>query len=497
MVKRKSFEKGFESWSWDAKLKLKALRACFIKCIKAFALTLRRGSGIAFYLLLLTGNSSAQDKIRISGQLLHNTRFANVVVEKFGIGYERIAVIPVDQEIGNFSIDAPADIEPGVYRLRYTQTANEYVDVIINAQEKYIHFTLDVLQNPNERMPLFQQSAANQQWYQWQSMERDALLQIGLMEQLLAAWPNAQDSLYRFVETKRLERIAEFEKQWHSFINDPSNDPWAVAMVQNKPRFFTKPRDDWRIQDFYRRQEYWQNIETDKPKLINTPLYTDLILKYMMYYMNPEMRFSEEETIQGFKNSADTIIHRFSGNEITRDFAIRYLQMGFKEIGMEGVLQYIDEKYAAAQCTDDDDALKKRLAGYEALKPGNPAPKITLKGGDGNEKTLFDFKQDKIVLVFWASWCPHCMDEMPKVQAWAKEHPETLVLAISLDEDHDAFQQATQQFPDLLHYCDTQKWEGEIVKAFFIAATPTFFLLDGERRIVEKAVSFQQMSGLH
>lgn len=449
----------------------------------------------AFFLLSFS-QLFAQDSIHISGQFENNTRYAKVVVQKFGIGLFDIAAIDIDKETGKFSITAPPDLESGIYRFRYSQTASEYVDVIINTKEKEIHFTLDLLQEPKIRLPVFQKSVANQQWYQWQSYERDALLEIELLEQLLASWPNIKDSLYNFVETNRINRIAEFEKKRTGLLNNTEKDFWVAAMVRNKPRYFAKPRDDWRLQDFHRRNQYWQKVETSQPELVNTPLYIDHILTYVMYYMNPEMKFSEAEMIQGFKNSIDTIIIRFSANEITREFALRYLQLGFKEIGVEEVLQYIDEKHTTStQCTDDD-ALKKRLAGYEALKPGNIAPEITLTGSDGKDKTLFDFKQEKILLVFWASWCPHCMEELPKLNAWAAEHSETLVLAVSLDDEYGSFQLAAKRFPNLLQYCDLQRWEGDIVKAYFIAATPTYFLLDQHRKIVAKSPDFDRIRSL-
>jgi thiol-disulfide isomerase/thioredoxin len=105
---------------------------------------------------------------------------------------------------------------------------------------------------------------------------------------------------------------------------------------------------------------------------------------------------------------------------------------------------------------------------------------------DGNEINIFDLDQQETVLVFWASWCPHCMQEMPKLQAWAKEHPETLVLAVSLDDDYAAFQQTIEEFPNMLHYCDLQKWEGTIAENYFIAATPTLFSIDASQNIINK-----------
>ena len=120
------------------------------------------------------------------------------------------------------------------------------------------------------------------------------------------------------------------------------------------------------------------------------------------------------------------------------------------------------------------------------MQPGALAPEIKLVDEKGAIKTLLDFKQKEIVVVFWASWCPHCMEELPKLQEWSKSHPETLVLAVSLDSDYTTFQEAIKSFPNLLHYCDLQKWESEIVKSYNIVATPTLFLLDSERRIMNK-----------
>jgi capsule polysaccharide export protein KpsC/LpsZ len=85
------------------------------------------------------------------------------------------------------------------------------------------------------------------------------------------------------------------------------------------------------------------------------------------------------------------------------------------------------------------------------------------------------------------------MGEMPKLQEWAKTNPNTLVLAISLDEDYAAFQEATKKFPNMLHYCDLQKWKGTIVSDYFVAATPTFFKLDKERKIVGKYSEFDKL----
>ena len=39
-----------------------------------------------------------------------------------------------------------------------------------------------------------------------------------------------------------------------------------------------------------------------------------------------------------------------------------------------------------------------------------------------------------VVLVFWATWCGPCLKAMPKLEAFARRHPEIAVLAINLDD---------------------------------------------------------------
>ena len=306
--------------------------------------------GIAIAILLSAFNTYAQDSIQITGQFKNNTRFATIVVEQFGVGSHAIATLPIDANTGYFGIRAPADIEPGVYRLRYSQMGmHEYVDVIINGREKHIHFELDVMPEVTDRVPLFVKSQANSQWYGWLAYEHDALHRIELMGQLLTNWPGTLDGFYSMVKAARLDSIAAYENNWNSFSSNPSHDPLAVAMVQNRPQLFANPRDDWRLQDFYSRIQYWQKLQTDRPELINTPLFTEHILKYLLYYMSPQVDFSEAEISRGLKNSVDTIMARFSGQAETYYFALRYLQLGFKETGMEEVLQYIDQTYATEQ----------------------------------------------------------------------------------------------------------------------------------------------------
>ena len=244
-----------------------------------------------FYFLFLTSFSFAQDSIRISGQLLHNTRFAKVVVSKFGVGSFPIAAVPIQEE--KFSLTAPGDIEPGVYRFQYSQTANDYVDIILDGKEKEIAFALDALGENKE--PTFSQSKENELWYNYQNQSQLQLQKIEVLNQFIALYPSATDKIISQASKALAKEKENYTTQKSIFLkNNPTT--WAALMVQNKSHYFTNPKDNWRIQNYEKHQHFWDNVNTTNPQLINTSLYTELILEYLKYYLNPEMQFSEEET---------------------------------------------------------------------------------------------------------------------------------------------------------------------------------------------------------
>ncbi len=71
---------------------------------------------------------------------------------------------------------------------------------------------------------------------------------------------------------------------------------------------------------------------------------------------------------------------------------------------------------------------------------GVPAPQFALSDGSGS--VVLDRLRGHIVIVnFWATWCPPCIEELPSLLALQHDMPQVTVLAISQDEDPQAYAQ--------------------------------------------------------
>jgi thiol-disulfide isomerase/thioredoxin len=75
------------------------------------------------------------------------------------------------------------------------------------------------------------------------------------------------------------------------------------------------------------------------------------------------------------------------------------------------------------------------------------APDVVWTAFDGSTHHLNELKGHVVVLHFWASWCPPCREEFPKLLKAAADDPSTMFLTISADEDRAKAEQFIKMAP--------------------------------------------------
>ncbi len=107
---------------------------------------------------------------------------------------------------------------------------------------------------------------------------------------------------------------------------------------------------------------------------------------------------------------------------------------------------------------------------------GKPAPEFTVKDS-GRSVALHDLRGRVVVLNFWATWCPPCVDEMPSLVAMqAKLRGNVTVFAVSLDADEAAYRRFLKDYKvDLLTVRDPEKRSSDLYGTF---GYPETYIID-------------------
>jgi thiol-disulfide isomerase/thioredoxin len=127
---------------------------------------------------------------------------------------------------------------------------------------------------------------------------------------------------------------------------------------------------------------------------------------------------------------------------------------------------------------------------YRKMGIGNTAPNISLENNQdrAKNKDLKNINSNYKLVVFGASWCPSCQTDFPKWKenyAALKEKYDLEIVYISIDTDKSAFDEYYKEAP-FITFCDYKGWETQAAKAYYVFATPTYFLLDKNLKIVAK-----------
>ena len=142
-----------------------------------------------------------------------------------------------------------------------------------------------------------------------------------------------------------------------------------------------------------------------------------------------------------------------------------------------------NEKVATEEIEGIEEIDKSEESNKIGTRKGELAPDFELKTLDGETVKLSDYKGQRVMLNFWATWCPPCRAEMPDMQKFQKDK-DVQVLAVNLLETESS-KDVVQEFIDELELTLTVPMDevSAVSNEYAIMAYPTSFMIDSNGRI--------------
>ena len=127
--------------------------------------------------------------------------------------------------------------------------------------------------------------------------------------------------------------------------------------------------------------------------------------------------------------------------------------------------------------------------GDHPAQVGALAPDFTVHDS-GRTVSLNSYRGKTVVLNFWASWCPPCLEELPTLMQIQQQVPGVVVLAISFDTDADAYHQflTDNHVSDMVVALDLSQKSN---LAYGTTRPPETYIIDPTGRIRRKFIGAQ------
>lgn len=329
----------------------------------------------------------------------------------------------------------------------------------------------------------------------------------GRREQALAAWAYLEeiyrnDNLFAEAEWARqaieaeILRIEDSDEQFLAQLDPNTYIAWylplrklvsaAAVKVKYKPEL---------IPEIIKAMS---QVDYSEERLYASGLLKDLLDYQFQLIQNKAFSALEKQKWAPF--AIDAIVNQLSGHEDKLNTVTYYLFRMLEQSGQTTSAAYLSLRILNdASCSISED-LSFQLESYRKMAVGSQAHDIPFSqarfapSGNG-AKSLKDLDATFKIVVFGASWCQHCQNELPELiplyEDWKKRGVE--VLLVSLDENAANFDAFTAKMP-FLRMTDFKMWESPIVADYHVFSTPSIFVLDRNLRILEKPRSVRHLN---
>ena len=294
--------------------------------------------------------------------------------------------------------------------------------------------------------------------------------------------------------------------------NQPNSIMAALLNAMKEPPYPTKVaitrQDSIDNYNFYK-QHYWDGVTFTDDRIIRTPFFLPKLEKYYREIM-PQEADSIIKDIDYKLLLARTApeMYKYLLNWLTDEY------INPKYMGQDAVFVHLFEKYHSKGLTNwlnqkQLETISRRAYMQMANLIGIKAANIDMLDTAGKASPLYDVKAEYTVLVFWDPNCGHCKEELPKIDSvyragWKKNNVK--IYAVLTEDDKAAWIKYIQKhnLTDWINVYETKAMADANAAAqrpgfrqlFDVTMTPTLFLLDKEKRIIGKKLSWQQLNEL-
>ena len=361
----------------------------------------------------------------------------------------------------------------GIYKLVYAVPQNDYnFDIIYNGKED-IELTFNLIDGV-----VFQKSDEN---IMLQSYLTEMTLLGNDIETKYLEESTEDTMSFIFKKQKKLQRSYE-EKSEGTLVNHfiKANQPYIPNELETLGDYIKNVTAD-----------YFTNIQFNDEVLQSS----NFLIEKSLAYINGTVTegISKEQSL---KNNVDKVEDQTRLLDLNfQKYFIEKLWQNLVNYNLISTANYLAERYLIPIANQlNDTVLVLKLTQFKNLSIGNPAPDFILDDGSGKKLSELDIAENYI-LVFWSSGCSHCLKEIPQLYQLSEELNSTKykVIAIGLEEDTFKWTNEVIKYPNFINVIKLKKWNNTIVSEYGLTSTPTYFVLDKDKKFIAKPESFDDL----
>jgi thiol-disulfide isomerase/thioredoxin len=260
----------------------------------------------------------------------------------------------------------------------------------------------------------------------------------------------------------------------------------------------------------FMKEHFWDDVDFGDDRLLRTPFFDPKLEEYFKYYVSPEPDSVIAEvnyillSSRGGEDMFKYLLGRFTDKYINPEI-----------MGQDKVFVFLfNNFFSKGDTTWLNDKQKEFIfnRAYSLMSNliGEQAAVMNLVDSAGKSKPLYSVQAPFTFVAFWDPNCGHCKEMIPRVDSiynatWKKQG--VAVYAVNIDEEalpewrkyireHKLNSWTHVHQPKEEKLAEQKAQKANFRQLYDVYQTPTFYLLDKDKRIIAKKLSLEQFNDL-
>jgi len=396
----------------------------------------------------------------------------------------------------------------GIYLVGYPNKAG-FFEILVDKQQQ---FSIKADTATLSKGAQFENSPDNVLFVNYQQYMSEKGKKIAALQQQLKTAAGKTDS------TKITDELANEDKAVTTYREDiikknPAAMLSTLLVTMREPELTgalknpANKEDSVLAYNFYK-SHYWDGVNFWDGRLAYTPFFEDKIDKYFSQLVvpNPDSVIKEIDWMLGYA-SINEEMNRF----LLIKFVNRYLNQ--KYMWEDAVFVHLFEKYFSQKTYSwlnetGKKTITDRAYSLMANILGTPASDVELPDPNGTPVSLYALQADFTIVAFWDPTCGHCKEVLPKLDSfyrakWKADGLKMYAVAKETDgtkKDWLNFisDNKLQEWSHVYYSKEADKSRTDngipgYSQLYDVQSFPTLYLLDKEKRIIAKKLTYQQL----
>jgi peroxiredoxin len=257
----------------------------------------------------------------------------------------------------------------------------------------------------------------------------------------------------------------------------------------------------------YYKKHYWDGITFMDDRIIRTPFFLPKVERFFREVVSPapdSIIYESDYLLLRARTAPE--MYKFLLNWLTDEY------INPKYMGQDAVFVHLFEKYHSKGVSSwlnekQMTAISNRAYMLMSNLIGEQAANLEMVDSAGKSTPLYEVNANYVVVCFWDPTCSHCREEVPRLDSlyhakWEKEGVKMYGVLTEAKE-----QAKWREFIDKynlqswinVYQTDEQKKQNDDAKKpsykqlYDVTQTPTLYLLDKDKHIIAKKLTWQQM----